>query len=326
MRSNPDTRRWVQSLNLTLQLKPSGVEKFRRIVVLGEVLWDLFGDSTLLGGAPLNFAVHASRLGCEALMISALGDDDLGSAARQSIGNLGLDTSMLQTTGQWSTGTAEVNLDTPGQPKFRINRPAAYDAVDLKEADLQLLTAWDPGWLYFGTLFPSVQTGKLTLMRLLRGLPRATPFYDVNLRPGFDSPELVLELLSLAGVVKLNETELGEASRFTGLPSTAEAFCRQGVQRYGWKAACVTLGARGCAILAGDVYAVADSYPVEVADTVGAGDAFAAAFLHGLNQRWPVAEIASFANRVGALVASRAGAIPHWTLSEAIGADGNRRM
>jgi fructokinase len=315
----------VGSVNLTLQLQGSGIEGFQRVVVLGEILWDLFADSTLLGGAPLNFAVHASRLGCDALLISAVGDDDLGSEARKSVQDLGLDIGMLQTTNRWPTGTAQVCLDIPGHPTFRINRPAAYDAVELTEEHLGRLAAWDPGWLYYGTLFPSLPAGKDTLMRLVRALPQATSFYDVNLRPGFDSPELVLELLSLAGVVKVNEAELQEASRFTGLPSTAEAFCRQGVQRYGWKAACVTLGARGCAILAGDVFAVADSLPIEVADTVGAGDAFAAALLHGLNQRWPVAEIASFANRVGAIVASRAGAIPDWSLAEAAGFGDNLR-
>ena len=298
---------------------------FPRVVVLGEILWDLFADSTRLGGAPLNFAAHTRRLGCEALLISAVGDDDLGVQARQSVRNLGLDASMVQTTSRWSTGTAHVNLETPGHPTFRITRPAAYDAVQITEEQIGRLTAWNPGWLYYGTLFPSTPEGKLTLVRLLRALPQAIPFYDINLRPGFESPELVLELLALAGVVKVNEAELHAASRFSGLPPTVEAFCRQGADRYGWKAVCVTKGAGGCAILAGGEFAVANGYPIEVADTVGAGDAFAAALLHGLNQQWPVDEIASFANRVGALVASRAGAIPDWNLAEATGVEETRR-
>jgi fructokinase len=144
-------------------------------------------------------------------------------------------------------------------------------------------------------------------------------FYDVNLRPGFDSPALVTELLALASVVKLNEAELQAVSRFGALPSDMEAFCRAGVERYGWKAVCVTLGARGCAVLAGNEFVVADSFPVEVADTVGAGDAFAAAFLHGLSRQWGIEEIAVFANRVGAIVASRAGAMPDWSVAEATG-------
>ena len=125
------------------------------------------------------------------------------------------------------------------------------------------------------------------------------------------------QLLAHAGVVKLNEEELHRVHEFTGLPSGVEAFCCEGAARYGWQAVAVTLGDRGCAILANGQYAEAAARAVDVADTVGAGDAFAAAFMHGLSMNWPAAEIASFANRVGALVVSRRGAIPDWTLEEA---------
>jgi fructokinase len=312
--------------DLNLQQNQNCIDTLARVVVLGEILWDLFADSTRLGGAPLNFAAHAGRLGCESLLISAVGEDDLGAQAIQSVGRLGLDTGMLQMTSRWATGTAQVCLDSTGHPTFKITRPAAYDAVQITEAQIGWLKTWNPGWLYYGTLFPSMPEGRHTLVRLLQVLSEAIPFYDINLRPSFDSPELVLELLALASVVKLNESELQTASRFSGLPSTTEAFCRQGAERYGWKAVGVTKGALGCAILAGNEYAVAESYPIEVADTVGAGDAFAAAFLHGLNQHWPVDAIASFANRIGAIVASRAGAIPDWSLAEAAALEGSFRL
>lgn len=206
-----------------------------------------------------------------------------------------------------------------GHPTFTIPRPAAYDAAQLTEAQLRRLTAWAPAWIYYGTLFPSVEEGKQTLLQLLCALPDTMRFYDVNLRPGFDSPALVTELLALASVVKLNEAELQAVSRFGALPSDMEAFCRAGVERYGWKAVCVTFGARGCAVLADNEFLVADSFPVDLADTVSAGDAFAAAFLHGLSRQWGIEEIAVFANRVGAIVAGRAGAIPDWSVAEAIG-------
>jgi len=126
----------------------------------------------------------------------------------------------------------------------------------------------------------------------------------------------VAELLTHASVVKLNETELDVVQRFAGLPAESEAFCRAGAERFGWEAACVTFGSRGCAVLAGGDYAEAPGHPVEVADPVGAGDAFAAAFLHGLVSGWRAEEIARFANRLGALVASRPGAIPDWDVGE----------
>src|SRR5271165_5446161 len=143
------------------------------------MLWDLFSDSTRLGGAPLNFAAHASRLGGEALLISAVGADNLGTQARHAAEELGLDTSFLQTTDRWPTGTAQVCLDSRGQPTFTINRPAAYDAVQITDAQIRTVAHWNPGWLYFGTLFPSTAEGKRTLFRLLQSLPQAVPFYDV---------------------------------------------------------------------------------------------------------------------------------------------------
>jgi fructokinase len=103
-----------------------------------------------------------------------------------------------------------------------------------------------------------------------------------------------------------------------GLPAGLEAFCREGAARYGWQAVGITLGDRGCAMFANGQYVEAVGHAVDVVDTVGAGDAFAAAFMHGLSLGWPTAKIASFANRVGALVASRHGAIPEWTLEEAV--------
>jgi fructokinase len=116
-----------------------------------------------------------------------------------------------------------------------------------------------------------------------------------------------------ATVVKLNDGEA--ASVGSGYP-TLEAFCRGVAAEYGFEAVCVTRGERGCVALIGGDYVEAPGHRVPVADTVGAGDAFAAAFLHGLGERWPPAEIAGFANRLGALVASRPGAIPPWTLEE----------
>lgn len=289
-----------------------------RVIVLGEVLWDLFEHSRRLGGAPLNFGVHARRLGHPVTLISALGADEAGEQAAEMIAGLDLDTRFLQTTSRFSTGTAQVQIGHGGVTQFTIPRPAAYDAVDISDRDLELIQQYAPQWFYYGTLFASTGQGQSLLHQILRAFRGATKFYDLNLRAGFDSPELVRELLQCADVVKLNEEELQRVREFAGLPLGIEAFCREGSARYGWQAVGITLGDRGCAVLAGGHYVEAAVHPVHVVDTVGAGDAFAAAFMHGLSLNWPAAEIACFANRVGALVASRHGAIPDWTLEEAV--------
>ncbi len=288
-----------------------------RPLVLGEVLWDVFPDSTRLGGAPLNFAAHARRMGHAPLLFSAVGNDDLGRQAVREIQSLGLDTSLLQSTDRYPTGRAAVSLDALGQAAFRIERPAAYGALTLPKDEIQTLRAWSPDWLYFGTLFSSRPEGRAILFEVLRLVPDAIRFYDLNLRPGFDSPPLVRELLEQADVVKMNQDEMRSIHRYLELPAETNAFCASAAERFGWRAVCVTLGPRGCAVFANGQYHEEPARPIKVVDTVGAGDAFAAAFLHGLTAQWNIAEIARFANRVGALVASKPGAIPAWTLAEA---------
>jgi fructokinase len=286
------------------------------LVVLGEVLWDVFPDSVRLGGAPLNFAVHALRLGLYPILISAVGRDELGERAAREIAALGLDARMLTWSAKRKTGTASVMLDATGQPAFRIARPAAYDDLRITSAELRILKSLEPSWLYYGTLFPSAREGRVTLETLVEAMPAATRFYDVNLRPGFDSLDLAMELLATANVVKLNESEAAAIGRYLGFPSGAESFCRSGAERFGWHAACVTLGECGCAMFDGMEFVRANAEKVAVADTVGAGDAFAAAFVYGLTKGWPASRIAPFANRIGALVASRAGAIPDWSIAD----------
>jgi fructokinase len=306
------------SHNLYLQFKPDCHISGRRLLIVGEVLWDLFPASVRLGGAALNFAAHAKRLGHEPLLISAVGTDELGEEAVRAVTALGLDTSFLQATGRFKTGTATVQLGPGDQTSFVIERPAAYDAVELSDLQIQQIIKWHPEWFYYGTLFSSSLAGRDVVYQLLEAVPQARRFYDLNLRPGSDSPELVTELLRTANVVKLNEAELTSVHEFTGLPADTQGFCRAGIERFGWTAACVTLGARGCAMSVAGEYVEVDGHRIDVADTVGAGDAFAAAFMHGIISHWSATEIAAFSNRVGALVASVHGAIPNWTLKEVV--------
>ena len=302
--------------------RPSGnnlylqIAKQLPVVAIGEVLWDIFPEANRLGGAPLNFGVHARRLGHDVSLISAVGQDDFGRQALEKIAALQIDTTFLQQPLGLPTGTAVVEATPEGKTVFNIQRPAAYDAIQLSDGDIDTLHLKSPGWLYYGTLFASTSQGRTTLERLLDTLDEYVKFYDLNLRQDSDSPALVTQLLECADVVKLNEEELHRVHDYTGLPSSPEAFCREASARYGWKAVAVTRGAHGCAILADGRYVEAAGQPAVVADPVGAGDAFAAAFMHGLGSNWPLSEIAAFANRIGALVASRNGAIPDWTMEE----------
>jgi fructokinase len=300
----------IRSANLSGQDLSTAHAVCARALVVGEVLWDVFPDATRLGGAALNFAAHLSLLGHLPRVVSAVGQDALGEAAAADIRSLGLDTTLLQSSDRFPTGTASVRLGPGDLTSFVIERPAAYDDVEISGALLSDIVRWTPSWCYYGTLFPSRAHGRRVLRQLLEALPDARRFYDINLRPGFESRELVRDLLHHADVVKVNKREQKTVSDWLELPADLEVFCRTGAARFDWQAACVTLGARGCAMLVGDDYVEADGVPVEVADTVGAGDAFAAAFLHGLVAGWPARTVAEFANRAGAAVAGAKGAIP----------------
>ena len=288
-----------------------------KIVAIGEILWDVFEDRELLGGAPFNFAVHASRLGHEVAFVSAVGDDIRGRRALRQAEELGLPVHLVKQVAGKATGSVTVMLDAKGQPSYKIHRPAAYDFVSLSEQDRAAIAKRDSSWIYYGTLHQmSAQARNLT-RELLEMSPSARRLYDVNLRRDSCNPSLVRELMQLATTLKLNDEEVSAVESMLGTDhGSLEGFCRAYSAEFGWDAVCVTRGAAGCSVLIADEFAEAAGCQVQVVDTVGAGDAFAAAFVHGLDQGWPALQVGAFANTVGALVASRAGGVPFWTRQE----------
>lgn len=288
-----------------------------RIVSVGELLWDVFPDCERLGGAAFNFSAHALRLGHHVHFLTAVGEDERGRAALARAAEIGLPVEYIQQVADAPTGTVTVQLDAAGKPAFTIHRPAAYDFLHAGPQAQARLAALAPDWIYYGTLHAAEPRIRELLRELTAALPGARRFYDINLRPNCYTPALVDELMRRANAVKLNDEEAVEVDRLFGLHhDTLEEFCRDWSARLGWDAVCITRGGQGCAVLAGGVYAEVPGYPVRVVDTVGSGDAFAAAFLHGLSKGWPPARTGGFANRLGAVVASRAGGVPEWTLAE----------
>jgi fructokinase len=287
-----------------------------RILSVGEIIWDIVGQQEFLGGAPLNFALNAVRLGNSVAIVSGIGADERGDRVRDIVSARGLDASFLFRVPDAFTGTAEVQLDGTGAAQFVIRHPAAYDFVALSDGDVQRIVALAPQWLYFGTLFSISEVCRASLERLRTELPNARRFYDVNLREHHWTAALVRELLSMADVVKLNADEVHELSAVLGFPDDVEGFARACATEFGSAVVCVTLGENGCSLLYKERFVTVPGFRVRVADTIGSGDAFAAALLHGLNEGWDADGIGRFANAVGAVVASRSGANPEWTVEE----------
>lgn len=291
-----------------------------KIVSVGEILWDVFDDSEFLGGAPLNFSAHSHRLGSQVALVSAVGEDERGRRTLSAINSLGLCTDLIATTTEKPTGIASVMIDDSGNATFTISRPSAYDFVKADDALLSAISAFNPDWIYFGTLAQTEMDSECRLHRILESCPTASRFYDMNLRAGHWNLPLIQRLCHAATVLKLNEDEaeiLFRSVRPSG-EFSLETFCRYWAKEFELMGICVTLGSRGCAVFMSGQFDIFPGYPVTVADTVGAGDAFAAAFLHALESGWPLERTASFANGLGALVASRSGATPEWTTDELI--------
>lgn len=290
-----------------------------KIVSIGEVLWDVVGDEEHLGGASFNFSAHARRLGHNIFFISGVGRDERGQRILRRMGQMGLPTGYVRIASEAATGLVTVELGAGGQPQFTLHRPAAYDFPGLSDEEVRQLVSPPPDWIYFGTLSLMTESVKSLTLRLTSAAPASRTFYDVNLRAKSYNAGLVRELLSLAHVVKLNDQEVEEVDKMLGSSHhSVEEFCRNHAGEFGWDSVCVTRGAQGCALFMRGEYLESPGYKVRVADAIGAGDAFAAAFLHGYASGWPPARIADFANRVGALIASHAGAIPAWNVEEAL--------
>lgn len=280
------------------------------IASAGEVLFDLIGKNEYLGGAPFNFAAHSARLGHRVFFVSAVGQDPRGGRILERAAQFGVDTRFLEQTSEQPTGIVSVIMDGKSH-RFEIHRPAAYDCVRFDADAAAELSRARPGWVCFNTLFSMNPNSHGVLSRVLDTIPDATRFYDINLRPESWRPDLIRELALWADVVKLNEDEVSVVAPLLNVPAAPlEQFARRAAAEFAWEAVSITRGERGCALLHGAEYAEVDGERVDVVDTVGAGDAFAAAFVHGLDSGWALREIGQFANRLGALVASRAGAVP----------------
>ena len=276
------------------------------IVSIGEVVWDVFPERQVLGGAPVNVAYHLRGLGVDVGVVTRVGADELGDRTIGSMSALGLPVAGVQ-QGELPTGTVKVTMDENNEPHFDIVKPAAWDNIDLAEAE-EFVGA-RPFKLVFGSLAQRDERSRRTIRGLWQKAEQR--FYDVNLRPPDTSREIVEESLAVADLVKVNGAELLEVGRWQNLSGNErKSIARELMGRYNIAVLVVTEGAEGAWLLAGDDYFQADASPVKVADTVGAGDAFFATLLAGYENGLGWQKCLDRATERGGYVASQHGATP----------------
>jgi fructokinase len=279
------------------------------IVGLGELLWDLLPSGKQLGGAPANFSYHAAALGDHGFVASRVGDDALGREATERLKALGLSTKYVQLDPEHGTGTVDVKLDDSGVPDYTINT-GAWDHLDCPEELLDLAERTDA--VCFGSLAQRSEASRDAISGFIGSIPAdAVCVFDINLRQSYYSAQVLGDSLEVCTIAKMSEEELPRVTGELGMTVEGEKESAKALlDAFYLDLVCVTRGAAGCLLVSDEETVEHPGFEVEVADTVGSGDAFTAALVHHLLRGSSLSRAAGAANRLGAYVAGRVGATP----------------
>jgi fructokinase len=282
------------------------------VLAFGEILFDIIKGEHYLGGAPLNFAAHLARQGVHSSIFSRVGRDALGAQALEQLANIGVNGEFVQLDEAHPTGTVPVEVKG-GQPSYIITENVAYDYINFAESIPKLLDT-DFDVLYFGTLAQRSRHARESLYQLLEQKRFQHRFYDVNLRKNCYTPLIIQHSLRQCSILKLNDDEVNVlASMLYGRSLPLQDFARQLAADYHISLILITAGAQGCYVYEKEKLQQVGGYPAQVVDTVGAGDAFSAAFLNFYLWHGDALQAADVANRLGAFVASSRGPLPAYS-------------
>lgn len=276
------------------------------IVGIGEILWDMLPGGKALGGAPANFAYHASRLGEEGWAVSAVGDDPLGAEIMEIVAEKRLN-HLIAVTDQ-PTGTVRVSLDAKGVPSYNITEDVAWDNIPFTPEMEALAVRADA--VCFGSLVQRMASRDSVLRFLRATRPEALRVFDINLRQHYYSREVIDESLKLADILKINDEEIRIVADMFGLGDDDTAACRALIARYGLQLVILTKGADGSEVITEDESFSQKAGKVKVVDTVGAGDSFTAAFVVAYLRGLSLSDAQRLANETAAYVCSCKGAMP----------------
>jgi Sugar kinases, ribokinase family len=278
------------------------------IVGLGEILWDVFPERKVLGGAPANFAYHVSQFGYNGYAVSAIGDDLLGKEILSGLEEKELNY-LIETT-DFPTGTVQVTLDQAGIPQYEILEDVAWDNIPFtaKTENLAKITQA----VSFGSLAQRNSVSRKTITKFLQTMPEGSKkIFDINLRQHFYTKELISESLKLANILKINEEEVVVVSKLYGFDRENEQeVCLRLLEEYKLDIVILTKGTEGSFVYTAKETSYQPTPKVHVADTVGAGDSFTAAFVASYLHGNPIPEAHQLAVEVSAYVCTQHGAMP----------------
>lgn len=281
----------------------------RKIIGLGEVLYDVLPEGAKLGGAPANFAYHASQFGFDAMAVSAVGNDALGDLALKTFDENGLKYIIPRVP--YPTGTVNISLDAGGVPSYTFTPDVAWDHIPFTP-EMEAV-AKEARAVCFGSLAQRSEASRKTIHQFLSATPAdCLKIFDINLRGNFYNKEIIRENMQQANILKINDEELVTIGRLFDYPGLdMEEKCRLLLRRYHFKMVVLTCGTNGSYVFVPDGETSFMPTPkVEVADTVGAGDSFTAAFTASLLAGKTIKDAHERAVKVSAFVCTQKGAMP----------------
>ncbi len=277
------------------------------VVGLGEILWDVFPERKVLGGAPANFAYHVSQFGFEGYVVSAVGPDVLGHEILRSLKRKELNA--LVETVDFNTGTVQVTLSGAGIPKYEICENVAWDNIPFTSETENL--AKKAQVVCFGSLAQRSEVSRETIRKFLKAMPKdSLKIFDINMRLNYYTKEIIDESLKLSNMMKLNDEEVVKIAKLFHWEGTEEEICKKLLHDYSLQIVILTKGTQGSYVFTPEKVSFAPSPRVHVADTVGAGDSFTAAFVAAYLNGLPIEEAQQLAAEVAAYVCQQHGAMP----------------
>ncbi len=280
------------------------------VVGMGEALWDVLPEGKKIGGAPANFAYHVSQFGLPSCVVSAIGDDALGQEIIENFTSKGLNHLIEEVP--YPTGTVQVEIDQAGIPQYEIKENVAWDNIPYT-ARLEALAERTKA-VCFGSLAQRNVVSRNTINRFLDAMPHdeeSLVVFDVNLRQGFYNKEILCNSMKRCNILKINDEELVTVSRMFGYPGIdLQDKCWILLGKYNLKMLILTCGINGSYVFTPGNVSFQPTPKVEVADTVGAGDSFTAAFIASILKGKSVQEAHSRAVQTSAFVCTKKGAMP----------------
>lgn len=280
------------------------------IIGMGEALWDVLPTGKKIGGAPANFAFHVSQFGLPSCVVSAIGDDTLGNEIIENFTSKGLNQHIEKVP--YPTGTVQVEIDQAGIPQYDIKENVAWDNIPYTE-ELEALAKRTKA-VCFGSLAQRNIVSRTTINKFLDAMPKTDEsliVFDVNLRQGFYNKEILCNSMQKCNILKINDEELVTVSRMFGYPGIdLQDKCWILLGKYNLKMLILTCGINGSYVFTPGNVSFYPTPKVEVADTVGAGDSFTAAFISSIIKGKEIKEAHRLAVETSAFVCTKKGAMP----------------